>query len=118
MGAGLGGLMSLYAVTAFNDVFSKAACLSVPTGVCYPQLLRQVRESRIDPDTRVYLALGESEARDKKMLAHMVCGNLTIANTLMDKHARVYPFLQQGGRHCEEDWRAQTEAFMHFLWLE
>ena len=36
----------------------------------------------------------------------------------MDKHARVYPFLQQGGRHCEEDWRAQTEAFMHFLWLE
>ena len=44
--------------------------------------------------------------------------NLTLANTLMDKHARVYPFLQQGGRHCEEDWRAQTEAFMHFLWLE
>lgn len=118
MGAGLGGLMSLYAVTAFNDVFSKAVCLSVPTGVCYPQLLRQVRESRIDPDTRVYLAIGENEARDKKMLAHMVCSNLTIANTLMDKHARVYPFLQQGGRHCEEDWRAQTEAFMHFLWLE
>ena len=118
MGAGLGGLMSLYAVTAFNDVFSKAVCLSVPTGVCYPQLLRQVRESRIDPDTRVYLAIGENEARDKKMLAHMVCSNLTIANPLMDKHARVYPFLQQGGRHCEEDWRAQTEAFMHFLWLE
>ena len=118
MGGAMGALMSLYAVTAFNDVFSKAVCLSVPTGVCYPQLLRQVRESRIDPDTRVYLAIGENEARDKKMLAHMVCSNLTIANTLMDKHARVYPFLQQGGRHCEEDWRAQTEAFMHFLWLE
>lgn len=117
MGAGLGGLMSLYAATAFNAVFSKAACLSVPMGVCYPQLLRQVRESRIDPDTRIYLALGENEARDKRMLTHMVVNHLTVANTLMDRQARVCTVLEPGGRHCEEDWRAQTEAFMRFLWL-
>lgn len=118
MGAALGGLMSLYAVTAFNDVFSKAACLSVPTGMCYPQLLRQVRDCMIDPDTRVYLSLGEHEARDRKMLSHMASCNLTIANTLMGKHARVYPYLMEGGRHCEEDWRTQTQEFMRFLWLE
>ena len=67
MGAGLGGLMSLYAVTAFNEVFSKAACLSVPMGMCFPQLRSQVREGIIDPDTRVYMAFGEEEARDQKM---------------------------------------------------
>jgi len=118
MGAGLGGLMSLYAVTAFNDVFSKAACLSVPVGICYPQLLRQVREGLIDPDTRVYLALGENEARDRKMLSHLVACNLTICNILQSKHARVYPYLLEGGRHCEADWRGQTGEFMRFLWLE
>lgn len=118
MGAGLGGLMSLYAVTAFNEVFSKAVCLSVPVGICYPQLLRQVREGNPDPDTRVYLALGENEARDRKMLAHMVACNLTIANTLMARNARVCTRLQEGGRYCEADWRAQTPDFMHFLWLE
>lgn len=118
IGAGLGGLMSLYAVTAFNEVFSKAACLSVPVGICYAQLLRQVRDSLIDPDTRVYLALGENEARDRKMLAHLIACNLTISNTLQGKHARVYPYLLEGGRHCEADWRSQMAEFMHFLWLE
>lgn len=118
MGAGLGGLMSLYAVTAFNGVFSKAACLSVPVGICYPQLLRQVRDERIDPDTRVYLSLGESEARDRKMLAHLVACNLTIGNILQSKNAHVYPALLEGGRHCEADWKAQTPEFMRFLWLE
>lgn len=118
MGAGLGALMSLYAVTAFNSIFSKAACLSVPVGICYPQLLRQVREDMIDPDTRVYLSLGENEARDRKMLAHLVACNLTVCNILQGKHARVYPYLLEGGRHCEADWKTQTAEFMHFLWLE
>ena len=118
MGAGLGALMSLYAVTAFNDVFSKAACLSVPVGICYPQLLRQVREDMIDPDTRVYLSLGENEARDKKMLSHLIACNLTICSIVQGKHARAYPYLLEGGRHCEADWRSQTPEFMRFLWLE
>ena len=118
MGAGLGGLMSLFAVTAFNETFSKAACLSVPLGICYPQLLRQVREAGIDPDTRVYLSLGENEARDRKMLAHLIACNLTICNTLQGKRTRVYPYMLEGGRHCEADWSGQTREFMRFLWLE
>lgn len=118
MGASLGGLMSLYMATAFNDVFSKAACLSVPMGMCFPQLRAQIREGMMDPDTRVYLSMGEEEARDKKMLSGMVSRSLQLSNHLMNRGARVYPFLQEGGRHCEEDWRAQTAEFMRFLWLE
>ena len=118
MGASLGGLMSLYMVTAFNDVFSKAACLSVPMGMCFPQLLSQVREGNIDPDTRVYIAFGEVEARDQKMLSGMVSRSLQISNHLMSRGARIYLFLQEGGRHCEEDWCLQIPEFMRFLWLE
>ena len=118
MGASLGGLMSLYMATAFNDVFSKAACLSVPAGMCFPQLRAQIREGTIDPDTRLYFSLGEEEARDKKMLSGMIGRCLQLTNLLMARGARVYPFLQESGRHCEEDWRTQTAEFMRFLWLE
>ena len=118
MGASMGGLMSLFAVTAYNDVFSKAACVSPALSMCYPQLLRQMRTDRLDADTRVYLSMGENEARDRKTLAHMMARNLTVSNLLMERGLRVYPYLQEGGRHCEEDWSRQTAEFLHFLWLE
>lgn len=118
MGASMGGLMSLFAVTAYNDVFSKAACVSPALTMCYPQLLRQMRTDRLDLDTRVYLSLGENEARDKKALANMTLRTLEIANLLMARGLRVYPHLQEDGRHCEADWSRQAAEFLRFLWLE
>lgn len=117
-GASMGALMSLYAVTAYNDVFSKAACVSAAFDVCDGRLLEEVAGCGVSPDTRVYLSMGEHEARDQSMLAHMTAQQLAVANALMAQGARVYPYLQLGGRHCEADWRAQTEGFMRFLWLE
>ena len=118
MGASMGGLMSLYAVTTYNDVFSKAACVSPALSMCYPQLLRQIRSDRLDADTRIYLSVGESEARDQRTLALQTERMLTIANMAMSRGVRVYPYLQPEGRHCEEDWTRQTAEFLHFLWLE
>ena len=118
MGASMGGLMSLYAVTAYNDVFSKAACVSPALSMCYPQLLRQIRSDRLDADTRIYLSVGENEARDQRTLALQTERMLTIANMAMSRGVRVYPYLQSEGRHCEEDWTRQTAEFLHFFWLE
>ena len=113
-----GALMSLYAVTAFNGVFSKAACISPALSMCYPQMLRQIQEGVIDPDTRVYISFGECEVKHKKALGRETAQMLTICNHLMRCGARTYPFVQEDGRHCEADWRAQTAEFMRFLWLE
>lgn len=118
MGASMGGLMSLYAVTAYNDVFSKAACVSAALNMCYPQLIRQIRSDRLSPDTRVYISMGENEARDQRMLAHRTGQMLAVSNLLMSRQVRVYPYLQEEGRHCEEDWSRQTAEFLRFLWLE
>ena len=118
MGGSLGALMSLYAVTAFNDVFSKAACVSPSVNMCYAQLYAQLRDTPIDPDTRVYLSWGEGEARDRRTLARMTQQNLALCCLLMAQQARVLPFLQEEGRHCEEDWSRQAGEFMRFLWLE
>lgn len=118
MGGSMGGLMSLFAATAYNGVFSKAACVSPALSMCYPQLAHEIREAWIDPDTRVYISWGENEARDKRALTHLSLQSLTLANSLMEKGARVFPWLQEDGRHCEEDWSRQTAQFMRFLWLE
>jgi len=118
MGGSMGALMSLYAVMAYNDVFSKAACVSPAVNMCYPELLTGLREAALSPDTRVYLSWGEREARDQKTLAQLTRQNLTLCNLLAAKQARVYAHLQEDGRHCEEDWSRQTEEFMRFLWLE
>ena len=88
------------------------------THLCYPQLLRQIRSDRLDADTRIYLSVGENEARDQRTLALQTERMLTIANMAMSRGVRVYPYLQPEGRHCEEDWTRQTAEFLHFLWLE
>lgn len=118
MGASMGGLMSLYAVCARNDVFSKAACVSPALSECREQMLDLARQAGIDPDTRVYISLGGAEARDRRALERDVAQMLHIACALMRKGARVHPFLQEGGRHCEADWSAQAPAFLRFLWQE
>ena len=50
-GSSMGGLMSLYALLAYNHVFSRAAALS-PSLWCAPaQLEQMIREAEIAPDT-------------------------------------------------------------------
>ena len=118
MGGSMGALMSLYAVCARNDVFSKAACVSPAFGECREQMRSLCEDAQIDADTRVYLSIGGAEARDKRSLEREVSQMLAIACSLMRKGARVHPFLQEGGRHCETDWSAQAPEFMRFLWRE
>ncbi len=118
IGAATGGLLALYAVTAFNDVFSKAACISPAICSCHALLAKQIREHGIDADTRVYLSMGEDEAKDKRALARMMIRLLEVGKAMMQCGARVETVLQENGRHCEADWRLQTERFMRFLWLE
>ncbi|MBR3795615.1 MAG: alpha/beta hydrolase [Clostridia bacterium] len=118
IGAATGGLLALYAVAAFNHVFSKAACISPAICSCHEQIKKQIRMDGIDADTRVYLSMGENEARDKPALARMMGRILGVGDALMHCGARVEMVLQENGRHCEADWRMQTERFMRFLWLE
>lgn len=118
IGAATGGLLALYAVAARNDVFSKAACVSPAICSCHHLLIAQIQRDGIDADTRVYLSLGENEAKDKRALARMTSQLLTVGHAFMQCGARVMTVLQENGRHCEADWRMQTGDFMRFLWLE
>lgn len=115
--------MSLYGVMAHNDVFSKAACLS--TGVFYNlnNFRKTMKESYIDPDTRIYISWGEKESGATAMLN----GNPEydtresraihkFEKELQATGALTYLYFQWGGEHCERDWEKQNDIYMNFLW--
>lgn len=121
-GSSMGGLMSLYAAIRHNDVFSKAACLSSAIGSCMPQLRREIEENALDPDTRVYLSWGSSEASRHNpgddMKSDMALRNSEIAQLLARQNVNTRLLCQRGGRHCEADWEKQVPGLMGYLWLD
>ena len=86
-GSSMGGLMSLYAITAYNKVFSKAACLSPSVRICLPQVKAELKKAKLAPDTRVYLSWGEKEGKGKHQLAQYTANALTVTRGLSGKGA-------------------------------
>lgn len=121
-GSSMGGLMSLYAVVRYNRWYSKGACLSSTVYPCMPQIMREISESFVDPDTRVYLSWGTKEARGIKDVSQedrssrTYRNNKAVESALAKKGASVRLYCQTGGAHCETDWEKQVPGFMDFLW--
>lgn len=122
-GSSMGGLMSLYGAARFNRFFSKAACLSPTIIPCVSELCRDIDESFIDPDTRVWLSYGEKEAFMGRRNVQGARENLTklyterIEDRLRAKRAAFETYVQPKGRHCEADWEKQIPMFMDYLWM-
>ena len=68
-GSSMGGLMSLYAVTAYNQVFSRAMALSPSLWVSPEQLAQEIDQARLGPSTVVYMDYGAREFAN-----HAACG--------------------------------------------
>ncbi len=122
-GSSMGGLMSLYAAIKYNDVYSKAACLSSSISPCMSSLRADIRGADIDQDTRVYLSWGTKEANSRR--SHVgdyetptARNNLDVAKMLEEKGARTRVVCQQGGGHSEASWEKLVPQFMDFLWLD
>ena len=58
-GSSMGGLMSLYGVTAHNETFSRAACLSPSVRFSFTEVKADIRKAKLAPGTRVYISWGE-----------------------------------------------------------
>ena len=116
-GSSMGGLMALRAAVGWNRWFSKAACVSSAIGFCPSAVLRDVMETDVDPDTRVYLSWGEKEShmRDGRNLSRE--WNEAVADRLRGQGAAVVTYCQPGGGHCEADWEKLVPEFMDFLWM-
>ena len=116
--------MALYGAVHHNRWFSKAACVSSAIGFCMDQLMKDMSDSQIDPDTRVYLSWGTKEARGAEdpgaedVSSNTYRCNKRAADYIAERGARARMFCQIGGGHCEADWEKQVPAFMNYLWME
>ena len=116
-GSSMGGLMALRAAVGWNRWFSKAACISSAIGFCPTSVLKDVMETKVDPDTRIYLSWGQKEShmRDGRDLSRE--WNEAVAQRLRGQGAAAVTYCQKDGGHCEADWERLVPGFMDFLWM-
>ena len=117
-GSSMGGLMSLYCVTRYNDVFGSAACISPAVSFCGRQL-RSLIAGAAFADTRIYISMGSEEAgRSRKALANMTDRMLAWNSLLLQKGCTSWPRLIVGGSHDEATWETIVPEFMPFMFPE
>ena len=111
-GSSMGGLMSLYAVTAYNDVFSRAACLSPSLWTAPWRVNDLVQRAKLAPDTVIYMDYGSREMGNRKVMRKLFA---SVTARLMEKGAWVTSRIVPNGDHCEACWEEQIPVFMRVL---
>ena len=123
-GSSMGGLMALYGAVHYNEIFSKAACVSSAIGCCIRPLMKDMRAQFMDANTLIYLSWGTREAfgiknPDREDRSSKSYGwNRRVADQAASTGAEVLLRCQVGGGHCEADWEKLVVEFMNFLWMK
>ena len=113
-GSSMGGLMALYGVCVFNNVFQRAACLSPSLWISPGQVLEMVARSHILHDTCVYLDYGSLEIFNHAANAESL---ISSGHLLLTKRVNLAFRIIPGGTHCEASWEQQIPIFMECLGL-
>ena len=111
-GSSMGGLMSLYAVTQYNRIFSKAACLSPSIWFASKKLDDMIRQSTIREGTVIYMDYGSNEMRHHKNMASRFC---KVTSLLLQKGVYLNSRIVPRGDHCEASWEKQLPFFIKTL---
>jgi predicted alpha/beta superfamily hydrolase len=111
-GSSMGGLMSLYAVTRYNRVFSRAAALSPSLWFATEELDKLLRAAPIKGDTVVYMDYG---AREMKFHPNMAGQFRAVTDLLLERGVKLTSRIVPGGDHCEASWERQIPFFMETL---
>lgn len=112
-GSSMGGLMAFYSVMAYNQYFSKAACLSPALAFCQNQLEHEWHQSTIDPNTRVYFSFGKNEVKRNEAGLH---GAGHFNDLLVENGSTSYIHVQSPVTHNERTWRKQNQLYLDLLW--
>lgn len=111
-GSSMGGLMGLYAVTKYNRVFSKAACLSPSIWFASRELDKMITESYVREGTVVYMDYGSNEMRHHK---NMKSRFNRVTSLLLKKGVYLTSRIVPNGDHCEASWEKQIPFFIDTL---
>ena len=111
-GSSMGGLMSLYALFRYNDVFSRAAALSPSIWVAPDRLKALVARAKLWPDTVLYMDYGSEEmGNHKSMRREFGAFGTKVMSSGVHLTLRIVP----GGTHSEASWERQLPFVMETL---
>ena len=113
-GSSMGGLMSLYALSGFNAVFSRAAALSPSLDFGPKSLEALIRAADFGADTVLYMDMGEEELGRRSTARNF----RRFAGLLLERGVRLTARIVPGGRHCEASWEKQIPFFLPALLYE
>lgn len=111
-GSSMGGLMALYAVTCYNHVYSKAACLSPSLWAAPAAIMDILSAGQIGEQTCIYMDYGTLELHNHEGTLDAI---VNASRILLYKNAAVTSRMVPGGRHCEASWEKQVPVFMQCL---
>ena len=111
-GSSMGGLMSLYALFAYNHVFSGAAALSPSIWTNYMRIEQMVKEAALDADTILYMDYGSVEMERHPGMSHRFN---RLCSRLLDRKIYLTSRIVPNGEHCEASWERQIPIFMTTL---
>ena len=114
-GSSMGGLMSLFALLEYNQVFSRAAALSPSLWVAPDRLARLVRGAEVRSDTVLYMDYGSRELGNHELMQGQFA---RIASQLLTRGINLTCRIVPGGDHCEASWEKQIPFFINTLMYE
>ena len=114
-GSSMGGLMTLYGLTAYNHVFSRGAALSPSVWLVRDRVNGMISKAHVAPDTVIYMDYGQREMGNHKGMRR--CFRRT-CDALLDKGVLLTSRIVPNGDHCEACWEEQIPFFMNILLYE
>ena len=114
-GSSMGGLMSLYALTAYNHIFSRAAALSPSIWFATDQLDELLKKAPLAKETVLYMDYGSREMRFHKNMAKQFSH---VTGLLLKRGVWLTTRIVPWGDHCEASWEKQIPFFLNTLLYE
>ena len=117
-GSSMGGLMSQYCIAAYNDIYSKAGCVSSASYFCMDELCELIRTSQFRRNTRIYMDLGSRESDLPEFIFRGVDQLLQLNHLYTEKGCTTWPHFVLGGTHSEASWETIVPDLIRFLYPE
>lgn len=111
-GSSMGGLMSLYAVLAHNDIFSRAAALSPSLWANAREITNLIRTSQLNENTVIYMDYGSEEFSNHKGMQPLFYNTI---NALLKKGVFLTSRIAPYGTHSETSWEKQLPIVIETL---
>ena len=112
-GSSMGGLMTVWAMMAYNDVFSCGAALSPCLFLNTGRMTAKIKNASFIKPTRIYMDYGSGETKeDPREWALMFRTAAGLSKAGAHVAARVVP----DGEHNEAAWEKRIPVFMDYLY--